>query len=368
MLLFFINIIWLTELREILPESLNGPFKYACTAIILLAIGSVIRFHKSKLIGTLSLVFFFIIILLNLYHLSFNLSIFSILMFPFLLILFYKNTKVTFNINYLFIVFNIIIAIYAIPTYLKIISGSHITLNPNELSSVSFAITSFVIMYSEIYKNENNKIIYFNILLTLLISYFMDARAIFISVFFLIMILFSKNFKFLKSFIVYFLATITFLVPLVILIFVDELKILHESILILNGAAADVIEADLDRYEMFELVKNILDQDFLGKGIGNTEFYSVINISGLHSGSLDLLYWGGYILFFVFMLSFIFIILYTYNKYKTFITSSILIYWLLLINYYEGLLFGNMGLTVFYIYFLMANFNGEKNEFSQSKS
>lgn len=359
--LFVFSFFWLAEIRPILSDLENRLLRYTFSIVIVIIyfLSSKIK-YINKFIFINVLIMFICFYSLNVFHLNISLFANSFYIFPFLIVLFYSNTSSKNNDNFKFdryiLFFHIIILIYAIKGYYLNYIGVLSQFNHNEISIFSFILTVLLLISSELYKKYLGKIFFINIFFTFLISYLLEARAITISSVFIFVLLFIRI-ELLKKLFLFLLSIITFFIPIIIVECNDKVRFIHEYILKSLGAKGDVINADSDRYDMYLLVKNTITNNTFGKGFGNTDYLSQISISGLHSGTLDLLYWGGYPLYIIFMLIFISIIYYSYFKCRLFLSASLLIYWLLLLNYYEGLLFGNMGITILYVYLVMSYYN-----------
>lgn len=357
---FIFGFIWLAELRPILSNSLNSLVRYT---IALIAISFYIlttkRISYNQYIVVILFLFVSIIYIVNINTLNISLFATSFYIFPFLILLFFRNTIINNNSNIqnLLFVFHIILILYTLKIYSIIASGGMHQLNENEVASYSLVVSIFSIIFAELYSNKFGKLIYLNILTTLLIGYLLDARAIMISSLFILFLFSIRRTKIIKSFILYLSVLFAFFIPIILVVYSADISIIHEYVLIYMGQASHVINADLARYEMYFLVDSVLDNFILGKGIGNNDYISIIKISGLHSGTLDLLYWGGYPFYIIFMFVFLSIIYVSYQRSRLFLTSMLLIYWLILLNYYEGLLFGNMGLMILFIYLIMSLYN-----------
>lgn len=363
--LVFFSFFWLAEIRPILSDGLNSVTRYGINIMVLfLYIIYSSKIYVNSLLYLLISINIILILLLNVIHLNFTIFSTSIFIFPILMILFYKNTKINKNINFnkIILVFHMILIYYAIKGYSLNLSGVLYQLNHNETAAYSFVLSFFSIILNELHKKIFSNSVYLNVSITLFIGYILDSRAIMISAIFMFILLLIKNIRKINTLIVFSLAIFSLIIPIVIIVFNEEIKLIHESLLSFFGATEDVFLADNSRYDMYMLIKETLNYNLFGKGFGNIDYLDVISISGLHSGTLDVLYWGGYIYYFIFMLTFILIIMYSYLKTKLFLSASLLLYWILLLNYYEGLLFGNMGLTILYIYLLISYLNEAMNE------
>lgn len=354
------NFLWLSEFRFLVDGFLDRFLRYMFYIVF---IGIYFYFskinYKNKIFIFNCMLLVFSILFVNFYHNEFTLFSISFLIYPFLMLLFNSNTDFDEEINYnkLLVIFNIFILFYAIYAAYLNFNNKLYVFNHNEISSFSFFVLIFSIFLSDL-KSKLNNIIILNSSITLFISYLLEARAIMLSVMFLfsITLINKMNEKIKKIFFIIF-SLVTLLLPLLIVHFNCLIRNLHLMVLKLFSSADNVISADFDRYDMYLYVKYIIDNNIFGLGIGNEEYLAEIKISGLHSGTLDLMYWGGYYFYIVFMLIFIATILYSYHKNRLFISGMILTYYLLILNYYEGFLFGNMGLLIVYIYMVMSYYN-----------
>ena len=319
-LILLFNFIWLSELRFILDEFYNRVVRYT---VYITFLGVYFYFskinYKNYILIFSFLLLFFSILFINYYHNDFTLFSIAFFAYPFLILLFNSNTEIekSINQNKLLVIFNILVLFYAIYAAYLNLNNKLYLFNHNEISSFSFFISIFSIILSELKKKLVNLEIFTNLFITLIL-------------------------------------------PLIIVHFNCLVRSIHFNILRLFNSKNNVISADSDRYDMYLYVKYIIDKNIFGMGFSDQEYLSEIIISGLHSGTLNLMYWGGYYFYITFMLAFITIILYSYHKNKLFISGIILTYYLLLLNYYEGFLFGNMGLLILYIYMIMCYFNYKK--------
>ncbi|MDD2871904.1 MAG: O-antigen ligase [Candidatus Gracilibacteria bacterium] len=357
------NFLWLSELRFLVNEFSDRLLRYM---VYIIFIGIYFYFskinYKNKIFIFNCILLVFSILFVNFYHSDFTLFSVAFLIYPFLMLLFNSNTDFDEKINYnkLLVIFNVFILFYAIYAAYLNFSNKLYLFNHNEISSFSFFVLIFSIFLSEV-KSRFNYIIIFNLFITLFISYLLEARAIILSVIFIFFIaLINKMNERIKKIVFIIFSLVTLVLPLIIVHYNCLIRNLHLMILKLFSSADNVISTDFDRYDMYLYVKYIVDNNLFGLGISNQEYLAEIKISGLHSGTLDLMYWGGYYFYIVFMLVFITTILYSYYKNRLFISGMILTYYLLILNYYEGFLFGNMGLLIVYIYMVMSYYNHKR--------
>jgi len=357
----FLNFIWLAEIRILLSDSLNSFSRYFISFLAILFFFLVARkFRIDIFVLSLSIFIFLVIFIVNMVNMEVSLFSVSFYIFPFLICLFYANTKLEVNIQKYLFLFHLVIFLYALKIYFLIQNGSSHLLNENEILIFSLVISVFSLILADLFVKNTSILIYFNLPITFLIAYMMQSRAGFISVVLIGIFTVIGKVKKLKSCIIYCFSATTFIIPLIIVEFSEYIELAHKYALVALGSSVDTINADFDRYKMFNYVGKVVTNNFFGKGIGSYGYRSDISIAGLHSGGLDLLYWGGYFLYTGFILTFIIIILRSYAYSKRFVTAFLLIYWLMLLNYYEGLLFGNMGLTILYIYLVMSFYNQSK--------
>ncbi|RYX78296.1 hypothetical protein EON71_01210 [bacterium] len=233
--------------------------------------------------------------------------------------------------------------------YRFLVAGADYILNENEVASYSFILVSLMYFLSDISLKKRKYVLIGNTFFCFFIAFIMEARAIEFSILFIpVIYIFLNHQSRMHKALLNILMYLTVIVPILMVIYIGKLIDFYADITEQEfGLPAEDIKSELERFDMFSYVKNKLSQSFWGYGIGNTGYMKDIEIAGLHSGSLDLMYWGGYTLFITFNLIFIVIIKHVLKvNSKLFFCCFILLFYLLLQNYYEGLFFGNMGILL----------------------
>lgn len=343
------NFAQLAVLRE-----LNIVIRYSVFALLLLLMATRIRNHYFNVTVLIySAIFLVFLNFINLYHigeisfLGISLNVIPIFLLLFSNTINLSNEKKFYQKIFFAHLFILVFAFYKL-TFLLI--GADYILNENEIACYSFIILGLLLLMVQLTGFRKLFWIWTHIAVTFFISTIMEARAIQFSCVFVSLIFFLTNYtsRFqIKSIKVFSILVIG--LPLAIVIFIDELVDFYSHLIEdVLGIPASVIKSELERFDMFSYVNHKIDNSYFGYGIGNTGYMKDISISGLHSGSLDLIYWGGYLLFIIFHLFFIGIIWEILRKNPRLIFGCFLVlYYLILQNYYEGLFFGNMGILIY---------------------
>lgn len=347
--LYLFNFMILAEFRFINASFIRYPIFMLGLTFILMASHSFGR--RLDLVVILCTAFIFFVLFLNFYH-SASLTVlsFSILLVPFFILFFDFPVKARPGNFFLYFiaVLNILFLVYSFKKLNYINLQEAYVLNANEIATYSFIVLIFLSFMYDIFFRKNIFaiwVVYVNFLITLFVSVVMDARFVQISlvVLFFLFIMRRTPFKYMVLLV---MGALSFILPLLIVLFSQEIKTVYGLFQVSRGVPIHVINADSDRLDMYLMICEVMSQSFFGKGIGFSGYFNYINISGLHSAPLDLMYWGGVILYSLFFIMLLSIVFTSKYKKKYFLSSSVLIYLLIYSNYFEGIFFGNMGILL----------------------
>lgn len=315
--------------------------------------------HFNVTVLIYSSIFLIFLNFINLYHIS-EISFLGISLniIPLFLLLFSDTINLSNEKNFYqkLLLAHLFILIFAFYKLTFLLIGADYILNENEIACYSFIVLGLLLLMVQLTGFRKLLWIWAHIIVTFFISTIMEARAIQFSCILVSVVFFLINHKSrIQIRLIKIFSALVVLMPLAIVVFIDEIVDFYSHLIEdVFGIPAEAIKSELERFDMFSYVNHKIDNSYFGYGIGNTAYMKDISISGLHSGSLDLIYWGGYLLFIIFHLFFIGIIWKILKKNRQLIFGCFLVlYYLILQNYYEGLFFGNMGILI-YILSIMA--------------